>query len=257
MTLPWPQQATAAASGGAFGRIGPWLAAAGLHGGVAGLLALAPGAAPPVPAEAVVIEVVLLAPEPVPAPAPVAQREPDPMASAPPAPADLAPEAEAESQPEPESTALAVVPTPVPRPASRPTPAPAAPHVASGPPASTSASTIVSPTAPAPTEAAPIEAAPTEAAWQGGGLANPAPVYPRSARLAGQEGRVVLRVQVGADGTVTSLHVVTSSGTDALDASAVRAVRGWRFHPATQAGRPVAAVVEVPVTFRLRDRLKS
>lgn len=254
MTSPWPQQATSAVSGGTLGRVGPWLAAAALHGGVAGLLALAPGAEPAVPTEPLVIEVVLLAPEPMPEPAPepVVQRASAPDSPIPPDPAPVA------LPPVPEAAAPAVVPVPVPvsvpvpvpRPAAvRPTPAPTpSPALASAPVVPRAAS---SPT-PSPALA---EVAPTAAVWQGGGLANPAPLYPRSARLAGQEGRVVLRVQVAANGSVASLHVVESSGTDALDASAVRAVRDWRFRPATRAGHPVAAVVEVPVTFRLRDRL--
>lgn len=101
-------------------------------------------------------------------------------------------------------------------------------------------------------EAAVPSAPPTTAEWRDSALSNPAPAYPRAARLAGHQGRVVLRVVVAASGTVESLHIVESSGVDSLDGAAIRAVRQWRFHPATRGGRAVSDVVEVPVVFRLR-----
>ncbi len=86
------------------------------------------------------------------------------------------------------------------------------------------------------------------------GLGNPKPRYPRSARLLGHEGRVVLRVEVTRGGAPASVRVASSSGFSELDAAALRAVRRWRFAPARRAGVAVAGAVEVPIVFRLTDR---
>jgi protein TonB len=45
------------------------------------------------------------------------------------------------------------------------------------------------------------------------------------------------------------VEVARSSSHRALDQAAVRAVRRWRFEPATRQGRPVSQVVQVPVAF--------
>jgi protein TonB len=79
------------------------------------------------------------------------------------------------------------------------------------------------------------------------------PRYPELARRRGEQGRVMLRVSVSADGKPIEVGVAQSSGHETLDQAAVTAVKQWRFVPASQGGRPVAAVAEVPVTFRLQD----
>lgn len=79
----------------------------------------------------------------------------------------------------------------------------------------------------------------------------PPPVYPSRERERGVEGTVRLRVSVDAAGEVTAAAVADSSGSAALDAAALEAVRGWRFHPATEGGVPVATVVLQPVSFGL------
>lgn len=80
---------------------------------------------------------------------------------------------------------------------------------------------------------------------------NPAPIYPDSARRKRQEGVVWLMVEVGEQGETRAVAVERSSSHAALDEAAVTAVRGWKFAPARQGERPVAARVEVPVRFRL------
>ncbi|MFA7428821.1 MAG: TonB family protein [Rhodospirillaceae bacterium] len=247
---------SATTSDGAVSRGVPWVAAVALHGAVGGLLALTPAPLPPVPPESPVVEIVLVAelpPAPQPPPAQMSAAEPAPTVAAEPAPTvveetpapPVHPMAHSEAHPEAHPEARPVV-----RPVVRP-PTPPARVAPPGASAVAATAAVAAPAAETAGVALPSPS-PTVAAWDGAGLANPPPVYPRSARLAGQEGRVVVRVQVAADGTVTSLHVVTSSGTDALDTAAVRAVRGWRFHPATRHGKPVADAVDVPVVFRLR-----
>lgn len=82
-------------------------------------------------------------------------------------------------------------------------------------------------------------------------LANVRPKYPKSARQAGIEGRVVLRVTVAASGSSEAVVVEESSGHALLDRSALAAVRRWRFLPATRGGVFVAGEIAIPILFRL------
>lgn len=80
---------------------------------------------------------------------------------------------------------------------------------------------------------------------------NPQPEYPRDAQRRGQSGRVLLRVDVAADGTATNVDFVQRSGSPDLDRAAMNAVRKWQFVPAKRNGKPVASSVNVPVDFVL------
>ncbi len=79
----------------------------------------------------------------------------------------------------------------------------------------------------------------------------PAVYPPRSIEL-GQQGEVMVRVRLDADGTAAEIMVWRSSSFPLLDRAALTAVRGWHFLPALRDGRPVAAWVEIPVRFHLR-----
>jgi protein TonB len=80
---------------------------------------------------------------------------------------------------------------------------------------------------------------------------NRAPAYPEIARRRGEQGNVMLRVNVSADGAPLAVDLAATSGYPSLDAAAQSAVRQWRFVPATQGGISIAAVAEIPVRFRL------
>lgn len=82
-------------------------------------------------------------------------------------------------------------------------------------------------------------------------LDNPAPDYPSVSRRLGEQGKVLLRVQVAADGTADSVVLQTSSGSTRLDQSALAAVKKWRFVPAKRGGQAVSASVVVPVSFSI------
>ena len=82
-------------------------------------------------------------------------------------------------------------------------------------------------------------------------LRNPAPRYPASARRAGTQGTVTLRVQVTREGLAARVDVEKSSGSPHLDAAALEAVKAWRFVPARQGVEPVESWVLVPIVFRL------
>jgi protein TonB len=79
------------------------------------------------------------------------------------------------------------------------------------------------------------------------------PVYPALARRRGEQGRVVLRVNVSADGVPLAVTVDRTSGYASLDDAAATAVRRWRFVPATEDGHPVRAMAVIPVQFRLEE----
>lgn len=86
-----------------------------------------------------------------------------------------------------------------------------------------------------------------------GSSGNPAPEYPRLARRRGQQGRVILRVEVDPAGHATSVAIHRSSGYRLLDRAAARTVRRWTFQPARRAGKITSGQVDVPVLFRLHD----
>jgi protein TonB len=82
-------------------------------------------------------------------------------------------------------------------------------------------------------------------------LNNPAPKYPTIAKRLGEQGRVLLRVLVSADGLAKDVRLHSSSGSTTLDDSAIKAVRHWRFIPAKQGDASVEAWVQVPIVFKL------
>lgn len=84
-----------------------------------------------------------------------------------------------------------------------------------------------------------------------GSGSTPYPPYPMVARRNGYQGRVVVRLEVAADGRATDAQVLESSGYDVLDESAVNTLKVWKLEPALLGGRPVPGSVNVPVRFRL------
>lgn len=83
-------------------------------------------------------------------------------------------------------------------------------------------------------------------------LDNPAPDYPSLSRKLREEGKVLLRVHVSADGHPTQVNLHKSSGFSRLDERAADTVRQWKFVPARQGDQPVAAWVIVPIQFNLK-----
>lgn len=97
-------------------------------------------------------------------------------------------------------------------------------------------------------DAAPLTAPRFDADY----LSNPAPAYPPLSRRRGEQGRVLLRVLVSAQGTAHEVQLRSGSGFERLDAAAIDAVRQWRFVAARQGDEAVAAWVIVPISFTLR-----
>ncbi len=82
-------------------------------------------------------------------------------------------------------------------------------------------------------------------------LNNPAPDYPQTSRRLGEEGRVLMKVLVSADGAAENVQIEKSSGSERLDNAAVNAVKRWRFIPAKKNNQALGAYVIVPVKFSL------
>lgn len=99
-----------------------------------------------------------------------------------------------------------------------------------------------------PAEAPKLAPAPvTVARYDADYLNNPAPAYPPLSRRLGEEGQVLVRVQVSADGSVLSVELKKSSGFERLDQAALKAVAKYRF---TSIGQ--TSVVVVPIKFNLK-----
>jgi TonB family protein len=73
-------------------------------------------------------------------------------------------------------------------------------------------------------------------------------IYPPAELAHGIDTNVIVTVTVERDGTVSDAQVTTSGGA-AFDASALTAIRLWRFAPATKDGKPVRARIRVPFHF--------
>ncbi len=82
-------------------------------------------------------------------------------------------------------------------------------------------------------------------------LRNPPPKYPAESRKLREEGLVLLKVLVTAEGRADDVQLQRSSGFARLDEAALKAVRRWEFNPARAGATPVACAVEVPVRFGL------
>jgi protein TonB len=162
-------------------------------------------------------------PPPPPPPAPVLRKptpRPPPVIATPPAPT-------------PDPTPSFVVPAPEP-----PPPVAAAPEPPPAPPA---------PPAPPPPPPEPKVIPATAVRY----VAPPAPVYPAQSQRMKEQGRVLLRVEIGADGRARQVLVSRSSGHARLDESAASAVRQARFAPYTENGVALVVWTNVPIDFEL------
>jgi protein TonB len=74
---------------------------------------------------------------------------------------------------------------------------------------------------------------------------------PAPSRRMREQGRVILRVLVRANGTPAQVQVRTSSGHARLDDAARDAVLHWKFVPAKRGAEPIEEWVLIPVSFRL------
>lgn len=80
---------------------------------------------------------------------------------------------------------------------------------------------------------------------------SPDPEYSEEAREEKYQGSCVLGMIVTPEGKPRDIHIVRTLG-KGLDEKAIEAVRQWKFEPAMRDGKPVAVLINVVVTFRLR-----
>ena len=78
----------------------------------------------------------------------------------------------------------------------------------------------------------------------------PDPKYAETARQSRYEGTVVLWAIVGQEGKIEAVRIQRPLGMG-LDEEAVKAVREWKFQPATKDGQPVPVQINIEVNFRL------
>lgn len=149
-------------------------------------------------------------------------------------------------------------PAPVPEPApQQSTPAPKAVAPVSAPqPAPVAVTTPPAPARPEPAPAPPVVTAPSKtdvsipASYSASNLK---PTYPTMSKRLGEQGTVVLRVLVKADGTAGAVEVKSTSSFPRLDQAAMEAVKTWRFHPATSDGKAIDEWYQVPIPFKLQS----
>jgi protein TonB len=140
-----------------------------------------------------------------------------------------------------------VPPAPQPVAIADPTPAPNAP------------TGIVTPQPPAPPVTAPVAAvaappAPPRVELPSSDadyLQNPKPAYPPVSKRLGEQGKVLVRVLIAADGSAQKAEIRQSSGYDRLDQAAVTTVLKWRYLPGKRGGVAEAMWFNVPINFVL------
>jgi protein TonB len=168
---------------------------------------------------------------------------PPPVVVPPPAPTVVAPPLPIQPVVKPDDF---VIPPPkpvlLPAPAlARVTPAPAKLHVAKQPAKTT---TLRHQETSSAAKGA-VQAQPDE-------LQNQPPEYPEESRAAAEQGVVILRAHVTANGQAATVSILHSSGYFRLDQAARRAVEHWKFHPGLVAGIPAPSEADVPVRFTLQ-----
>jgi len=128
---------------------------------------------------------------------------------------------------------------------SAPTAAPTAPAVPAAAPAPPPPPAPPAP--PAPPPPAKVELPSSKADY----LHNPPPDYPRMSKRLGEQGRVVVKVLIGEDGRAQKVELLTTSGFERLDKSAMEAAMRWRYVPGKRGGVAEAMWYQVPIQFTL------
>ena len=112
--------------------------------------------------------------------------------------------------------------------------------------------TQVAAPAPAPVAAAPVQHVTTNV---GPDPKHPLKIgedyYPDASKRANEEGRCIVSMTVGVDGTIKNESIQTSSGFPRLDEACLKGVHGQRMIPATEDGKPVEKTVQLPIVWKL------
>jgi periplasmic protein TonB len=145
---------------------------------------------------------------------------------------------------------LPPAPKPVAIPDSKPAPNAPTGVAEAQPPAPPVAAPAAAEPRPAPPAPAPakVELPSSDASY----LQNPAPIYPPVSKRLGEQGQVIVRVLIGANGAPQKAELKRSSGFERLDSSALEYVMKCRYVPGKVGGLPQAMWYEAPVTFVLQ-----
>lgn len=147
------------------------------------------------------------------------------------------------------------MPKPVPKPTPKPKPAPVKtrPAAEAKPTPEQTAKAADQAAVPATTKGEMLKSAPNAApkAVSTVGCQVPAPDYPRKAKRLQEEGEVLIRLVIKADGTLGRSEVARSSGYDDLDQAAVSAVSRIRCNPYMENGQAISVMTVQPITFKL------
>ena len=77
------------------------------------------------------------------------------------------------------------------------------------------------------------------------------PQYPPEEQRRGITGTVTVGLTYDANGNVTDVQVIKSSGNRNLDRAAVKAAKRWKVNPAVRNGVKVAGLAKTDVVFSL------
>ncbi len=150
-------------------------------------------------------------------------------------------------KPQPRAVQKSSTPAPQPIAVATPEPAAAAPAGVTTPQPAAPAAAPANAGPPSPPAPPRIELPSSDAAY----LNNPKPPYPALSKRLGEQGKVVVRVLIGVDGTAQQAEIRTSSGYDRLDQAALATVLKWRYVPGRRGGVAEAMWFNVPINFVL------
>ena len=190
-----------------------------------------------------VIAQIIESPKPVIPPPPVVPKEPPPpVKQAVVKPAPPVPQTQAPPQ-------ILAVETPTPAP-SAPAPVQIAPVAPVLPPSVPVAAVA----APAPTPApAPATSAKVLPSTDADDLYNPNQRYPRMSQTMGEQGTVMVRILIGANGLPLKAELQKTSGFERLDQAALDFVMQSRYKPGTLGGKPTEMWMGREVKYILRQ----
>lgn len=141
----------------------------------------------------------------------------------------------------------------VPQPISKPLPIPKVHDAEQVPTAEPAAKETLQPASPVATPPSPV-LLDTEPDYHAAYLNNPRPPYPSMAMRMGWQGKLLLDVEVFADGKVGEVKLLKSCNHEILDNAAIQTVKTWHFVPARRLGQAVTQWVQVPFRFNLEDK---
>lgn len=144
--------------------------------------------------------------------------------------------------PQPAPTPLAIAPS-----ANTPAPSAATPAATATTQSNATGSSNAPAAPPAPPAPPKVELPSSDADY----LNNAKPAYPAISKRLGEQGRVVVRVFIDADGQPSQASVKQSSGFDRLDQASVETALKWRYAPGKRAGVAQGMWFDVPLNWQL------